>query len=198
VQADVVRAARIIRAGGVVAFPTESFYGLAVDATNESAIHRLFDIKNRAIDQPVLILIPNVDVLDRYAVKITSTARRLMACFWPGGLTLVLEAAASVSPLLTAGTGHIGVRWSSHHLATELTRTVGRPITGTSANLSGQPGCRSAAEVSRVLTSKLDFVLDGGGTKGGPGSTVLDVTIDPPVILREGMISRLELRGFLG
>jgi L-threonylcarbamoyladenylate synthase len=193
-----MRAARIIHAGGVVAFPTESFYGLAVDATNESAIHRLFDIKNRAVDQPVLILIPNVEVLDRYAAAITPTARRLMARFWPGGLTLVLEAAASVSPLLTAGTGHIGVRWSSHHLATELARMVGRPITGTSANLSGQPGCRSATEISPVLAGKLDFILDGGGTKGGPGSTVLDVTIDPPVILREGMISRHELRGFWG
>jgi L-threonylcarbamoyladenylate synthase len=170
---------------------------LAVDATNESAIHRLFEVKSRATDQPILILIPGVDVVDRYAAKISPTARELMVRFWPGGLTLVLDAAASVSPLLTAGTGHVGIRWSPHHLATELTRTVGRPITGTSANLSGQPGCRSAAQVSRVLAGKLDFILDGGGTKGGPGSTVLDVTIDPPVILREGMISRLELEGFL-
>ncbi len=189
-----MRAAEVIRAGGIVAFPTETFYGLGVDATNDSAIQRLFDIKKRSRDQPVLILIPDVDVLDRYVVKIRPTARRLMARFWPGGLTLVFEAAAGVSPLLTAGTGRIGVRLSSHPLATGLTRAVDRPITGTSANLSGRPGCLSAEEVSQALAGRLDFILDGGKTKGGKGSTILDVTIEPPVILREGMISRLELK----
>ena len=197
VHRDVMRAAQIICAGGVVAFPTESFYGLAVDATNNSAIHRLFDIKTRSKDQPVLIVIPGVDDLDRYVGKITPSARKLMARFWPGGLTLVFEAAAGVSPLLTAGTGRIGVRLSSHRLATELSRTVGGPITGTSANLSGQPGCLSAEEVSHVLAGKLDFILDGGKTKGGRGSTILDVTIEPPVVLREGMISSQKLKGCL-
>jgi L-threonylcarbamoyladenylate synthase len=192
-----MRAAQIIRAGGIVAFPTESFYGLAVDATNDSAIHRLFDIKKRSKDQPVLILIPSVDVLDRYVGKITPIARKLMAQFWPGGLTLVFEAATGVSPLLTAGTGRLGVRLSSHHLATELSRTVGGPITGTSANLTGQPGCLRAEEVSRVLAGKLDFILDGGKTKGGKGSTILDVTVVPPVILREGMVGSSELKDCL-
>ncbi len=194
---DVMRAAQVIRAGGIVAFPTESFYGLAVDATNDSAIRRLFDIKKRSKDQPVLVLIPNADVLDRYVGKITPAARKLIARFWPGGLTLVFEAATDVSPLLTARTGRLGVRLSSHHLATKLSYTVGGPITGTSANLSGQPGCLSAGEVSRVLAGKLDFILDGGKTKGGRGSTIVDVTIDPPRILREGMISSKELRACL-
>ena len=196
IQEDVTRAAQIIRAGGIVAFPTESFYGLAVDAADDAAIRRLFDIKKRSRDQPVLILIPNVEVIDRYVVKITSTARKLMTRFWPGGLTLVFRAAASVSPLLTAGTGRIGIRWSSHRLATELAHAVGRPITGTSANLSGQPGCISASAVSGMLPGRLDFILDGGETEGGTGSTILDVTVDPPVILREGLVGTWELKGF--
>ncbi len=179
--------------GGLVAFPTESFYGLAVNAMDEEAIGRLFMVKKRQADQPVLILIHDSGVLGRYVDHVPETATRLIRRFWPGGLTMLFKAAPIISPLLTAGTGKIGVRISSHPLATALARSIGVPITGTSANLSGLPACTSAEEVYKTLGKSVDLILDGGKTEGGKGSTILDVTADPPVILREGMIGGKEI-----
>ena len=187
------RAADVINAGGVVAFPTESFYGLAVRASDEKAIQRLFGIKKRKSGQPILILIPSVEDLDRYAMYIPEIARQLIKRFWPGGLTLVFEAKPNLSHLLTAGTGKIGLRLSSHPVATALARAVGVPITGTSANISGHPACLSAEAVFRSLGKSVDLILDGGETKGGKGSTIVDVTVDPPIVLREGMVNQQAL-----
>jgi L-threonylcarbamoyladenylate synthase len=196
-QIAIKEARDVIFAGGVVAIPTESFYGLAVNATDEKAIHRLIAVKKRPEKNPVLILIPTIDAIDDYVDSVPPVAAKLMKHFWPGGLTLVFEARASVSSLLTAGTGKIGVRLSSHPVSTELARAAGVAITGTSANLSGQPGCRNVQEVMAALGDEIDVVLDGGETQGGKGSTVLDVTTDPPQILREGMVSRHVLKPFL-
>ena len=186
-------AGEVLSSGGLVAYPTESFYGLAADATNETAIHRLFLSKKRGLDRPVLILIPNVEVLDQYAVNIPPVARQLIKEFWPGGLTLVFDAGTKISPLLTAGTGKIGIRLSSHPVATAVTRAIDVPITGTSANISGQPPCRNADEVRSSLGKGVDLILDGGETKGEMGSTVIDITVDPPRILRQGMVSQDEI-----
>jgi L-threonylcarbamoyladenylate synthase len=193
-QSAINRAAKSILSGGLVAYPTESFYGLAVDATNEEAIRRLFRVKKRRTSRPVLILIPSVEILNHYANSIPPIAHRLIETFWPGGLTLVFEAGPRVSPLLTAGTDKIGIRLSSHPVATALTLAMGVPITGTSANISGEPACRDAEAVSACLGQEVDLILDGGKTAGEVGSTVLDVTLDPPQILREGMVhqGRLE------
>jgi L-threonylcarbamoyladenylate synthase len=188
------KAADSILSGGVVAIPTESFYGLAVSATNTKAIQRLFDVKKRSGGQPILILIPSVEQLDQYVIRIPKIARLLMNEFWPGGLTLLFEAKPNLPRELTAGTGRIGVRLSSHPVATALAQAVGTPITATSANISGQPACSSAKEVFQYLGEKVDLILDGGETAGGKGSTVLDVTIDPPVVLREGMVSWEQIR----
>jgi L-threonylcarbamoyladenylate synthase len=184
------RAAESILSGGVVAIPTESFYGLAVNPTDVRAIKRLFDAKKRRGDQPILLLIPSVEHLDQYVIHVPHIAHQLMNEFWPGGLTLIFEAKPSLPRELTAGTGKIGVRLSSHPIPTALAQAVGTPITGTSANISGQPACSSAKEVFRGLGDKVDLILDGGETAGGKGSTVLDVTMDPPVVVREGMVSR--------
>jgi L-threonylcarbamoyladenylate synthase len=191
------RAVRIILDGGVVAFPTESFYGLGADATRKEAVQRLFRIKARDQGQPVLILIPSLETLEQYAAAVPQVARKLMRDFWPGGLTMVFEATEQVLPILTGGTGKIGIRLSSHPVAALLARTLGRPITGTSANLSGNPPARSAGEVARNFGRRVDLILDGGRTQGGKASTVLDVTVDPPVVLREGMISRKDLEDFI-
>ncbi len=189
-QIGLKKAAEVINSGGMVAFPTESFYGLAVSVENEKAIQRLFDVKKRRSDQPILILVPSVERLDQIALHIPKIARLLMSRFWPGALTLIFEAEPNLSQVLTAGTGKIGVRLSSHPIATALAEAVGMPITGTSANISGEPACSSAKEVHHSLGEKIDFILDGGKTAGGKGSTILDVTVDPPQILREGMVSR--------
>lgn len=183
-------AGEILLAGGLVAYPTESFYGLAADATNEAAIKRLFLLKKRSPDSPVLILIPSAQVLDKYVRHIPPIAPKLIKKFWPGGLTLIFESGPDVSPLLTSGTGKIGIRLSSNHVATALTRAIGFPISGTSANISGEPPCRNADEVRRSLGDAVDLILDGGETRGEIGSTVLDVTVDPPRILRHGMVSQ--------
>ena len=187
-------AKKILQSNGIVAFPTESFYGLAVNALNEEAIQRLFLVKKRQSDQPLLILIHDVNVLPKYVEPVPGIARELMDRFWPGGLTLIFQAGPNISLLLTAGTGKIGIRLSSHPIATALARAIDGPITGTSANISHQPACISAEEVDYSLGEEVDLILDGGKTRGGKGSTIVDVTMDPPHILREGMIGRDQIK----
>jgi L-threonylcarbamoyladenylate synthase len=121
----------------------------------------------------------------------------LMDAFWPGGLTLVFKAGSGVSPLLTGGGDKIGIRLSSHPIPTELAHAAGIPITGTSANLSGQTPHTEAKDVLLSLGQEIDLLLDGGKTAGGKGSTVLDVTVDPPRVLREGMVSSQKIRGIV-
>jgi L-threonylcarbamoyladenylate synthase len=188
------RAKKIILRGGLVAFPTESFYGLAVNASDEEAISRLFILKKRRDNLPVLVLIPSLEYLKGYVADVPEIALKLIEKFWPGGLTLLFKAAPDISPLLTAGTGKIGVRISSHPIAAALTLAVGSPITGTSANISGRPGCVTAEEVYTSLGNVVDLILDGGRTAGGKGSTIMDVTVNPPEIIREGMISREQIQ----
>ena len=196
-QRAIQDAARVILSGGVVAVPTESFYGLAVHALNEKAIERLFAVKGRREDNPLLILISSKESLNRYVSEVSEKAQGLVERFWPGGLTMVFFADPILPPSLTAGTGKIGVRLSSHPVPRELARAVGAPITGTSANRSGRPSCSTAEEVVEAVGEDIDLILDRGRTPGGKGSTVLDVTLDPPVVLRDGIVSGDELRPFL-
>jgi len=196
-EAGLEMAGNIISGGGAVAFPTESFYGLGVDATNEKAVERLFAIKKRGSDHPVLILIPTGEMLDQYVARIPDKAHKLIRQFWPGGLTMVFDAGPNTPTSLTAGTGKIGVRLSSHPIATGLAQNAGLPITGTSANVSGEPACIKAEEVYYSLGKTVDLILDGGETEGGKGSTILDITVNPPRILREGMVSREDLKTFI-
>jgi len=192
------QAKSILLAGGLVACPTESFYGLAVDAGNEAAIRRLFSLKKREPGRPVLILIPSTGSLSDYVTRIPAVAVPLMRAFWPGGLTLILEASKKISPLLTGGTKTIGIRLSSHPVPTALARAINGPITGTSANPSGAPPSCHAEEVMAYFGNGIDLILDGGETAGGTGSTVLDVTVDPPEMVRHGMITHEALEGVIG
>ncbi len=194
-ELPVKKAGEILLSGGLVVCPTESVYAIAADATNEAAIQRLFQLKQRAADRPVLILIPSIQALNQYVDSIPSMAERLMKRFWPGGLTLIFKAGPQVSPLLTAGTGKIGVRLSSHPVATALSREIGRPITGTSANISDTPPCRHPEEIADVFEEEIDLLLDGGPSESGLFSTVLDITTDPPHMLREGIIQKHHLNG---
>jgi L-threonylcarbamoyladenylate synthase len=184
------KAAQIVQEGGIIAFPTETFYGLAVDALNETALKKIFQVKKREEANPLLLLIADQSWLKGLVQDISPLAERLMSKFWPGPLTLVFPASPQLSSLLTAGTGKIGIRHSPHAVTQALVQAVGRAITGTSANLSGQPGILTAREVFQSLGESLDAVLDGGKTAGGPGSTVLDVSDPSPRMIREGTISR--------
>ena len=189
-QAAIEKAKGVLLSGGLVAYPTESFYGLGVDAGNEAVIRRLFAAKIRPKTRPILILIPTIESLVDYVSQVSPIALRLAEKFWPGGLTMVFEAGPKISPLLTAGTGKIGIRLSSHPVATSLARAIGAPITGTSANISGEPACRTARQVFDTIGKKVDLILDGGETSGETASTILDMTVEPPQILREGMIPK--------
>jgi L-threonylcarbamoyladenylate synthase len=196
-RSAIQEAAKVILSGGVVAVPTESFYGLAVNALDEQAVERLFAVKGRREDKPVLILIASTQTLDSYVTGLSDKARRIIERFWPGGLTLVFYAKPTLPDLLTAGTRKIGVRLSSHPIPREIARTVGGPITGTSANRSSRPNCSTAEEAMEAVGEDIDLILDGGRTPGGKGSTVLDVTVEPPVVLRDGIVSGDELSPFL-
>jgi len=181
--------AEIIRSGRVIVFPTQCLYGLAADAQNEEAVARIFRIKQRAADKPLLLLIPDRACLeDLINQALPPAAERLMKAFWPGNLTLLLKAGSGVLPALTAGSGKIGVRLPGHPVALQLVRAVGRPITGTSANISGRPGCRDLKEIPQDLLRRTDLVMDAGPLKGGAGSTVVDLTVTPPAILRAGIV----------
>ena len=181
-------AAAVLKEGGTVAFPTESFYGLGAAALRPEAVRRVFRIKGRPESKPLLVLVDSVERALALAVEAGAGARELMARHWPGPLTIVLRAAATVPVEVTAGSGTVGVRVPGHAVALGLVRAAGMPITAPSANLSGAAPPTRAEEVARALGPGLDLLLDGGATAGGLGSTVADCTVWPPRILRQGPI----------
>jgi L-threonylcarbamoyladenylate synthase len=180
----------LILRGGVIIYPTETFYGLGADATNNQAILRIFDIKGRNFGNPISVIIGSKHDLQIIIRESTPVAEKLMNAFWPGPLTIVFKAKESISPLLTAQTGKIGVRLSANEIARQIAQKSGRPLTATSANLSGMPECANAEEAIKQIGNKIDTVIDAGATAGGVASTVIDVTCTPPRILREGTISQ--------
>lgn len=191
------QASQLILQGGVVAFPTETFYGLGADAGDVEALQKIFQIKEREENKPLLLLVADRAWVQDLVKKISPAAEALIERFWPGPLTLVFEASAHLPPILTANTGKVGLRVSSHPVTQALVQAVGRAITGTSANLSGQASPSLAAQVSQALGRKVDAILDGGKTAGGLGSTMLDVSAVLPKIIRQGAISQEELAPFL-
>jgi L-threonylcarbamoyladenylate synthase len=189
-EEKLAEAVRVLRGGGVVAFPTETFYGLGADARNETAVEKIFRIKGRNFRNPLPVIIADDGEIVPLVEEIPAAATLLMKIFWPGPLTLIFRAAPPVSSRLTGGTGKIGIRVSSHPVARFLAAGLAGPLTATSANPSGGPECSSADAVIRALGDLPDAVIDGGTTPGGAGSTILDVTFFPPRILREGAIPR--------
>ncbi len=184
----IIKAALVIQKGGVVAFPTRYLYGLGADAFNNEAVDRVFEIKQRPYNKPLLVLLDKQENLARLVRSVPSVAKRIMECFWPGEVTIVFEARGNLPANLTAGTGRIGVRMPQHPVASGLTSAVGSPITATSANLTGHVGCSQIQNLEPLIAEKLDLILDAGPLKGGTGSTVVDVTADFLKILREGAI----------
>ena len=190
-------AAAIIRQGGVVVFPTRCLYGLGADAFDSAAIDRVVRIKQRPADNPILVLIDSQRRLKDLVAHIPPASEVLMRAFWPGRLTLVFEAQKTLPQQLTAGSQKIGVRVPGHTVAVSLVKKVGSPITGTSANVSGHPGCNRVADLNPQISTQVDMTLDGGTLKSGVGSTVIDVTVNPPRILREGQVSADQIQSTL-
>ena len=193
----IARAGKILQKNGVVIFPAKCLYGIAANALDETAIEKVFQLKQRPLNNPVLVLIPNKTMLADLVTSISKQAYKLMDAFWPGNITLVFEAKKHISRRLTANTGKIGIRFPFHPVAKALVEYVNFPITGTSANLSGQEGCSHINQLSSSMIDQADLVLDAGRLKGGSGSTIVDVTTSPVAILREGEVSISQINKIL-
>jgi len=182
------QAAQVLRNGGLLAFPTETFYGLGAAGLDAVAVRRVFAVKGRPASMPLLLLVDSRAMAASVATEIPPRASELMARHWPGALTLVLAAAPGVPAEVTAGTGTVGVRVPAHAVARALVRALGEPVTAPSANPTGAPPPVTAGEVLAQLGGAIDLILDAGATPGGTPSTVLDVTVDPPRVIRQGAV----------
>jgi L-threonylcarbamoyladenylate synthase len=178
-----------LKKDGVIVFPTRGLYGIGADATSPAAAARVFAVKHREPHKPLLVLVKDRQSVLPLVKRIPEAALKLMDHFWPGQVTIVFDAHPSLPGVLTGGSGRIGIRLPQHPVAMALTVAFGRPITGTSANLSGQPGCANVAALAPEVAAAVDLILDAGPLQGGPGSTVVDVSGAEPVILREGVVS---------
>ena len=192
------RAIEALKRGEVIAFPTETFYGLGVDALDEPAVERLVSVKGRNPDNPIPVIVADREMLKRVVIEVPPVAETLMDRFWPGPLTLVLPAVQGLPAPLLNKTGGVGVRISSHPLATQLTRELGHPLTATSANPSGKEPARTVEEAMNYFSDKIEIFLDGGRLGGRKGSTVVEVAQDRWRVIREGEFSLLELKRALG
>ncbi len=185
------RCRRIIQSGGVLVYPTDTFYGLGADPRNRAAVQRLFSLKGRQGDRPILLLIADASDVGQWAAEIPVLAESLMNRFWPGPLTLVFRAREDVLPELTAGTGTIGLRVPGNPLTRDLLRYLGCALTGTSANLTGRPEPRSA-DGAAAIGGFVDAILDGGPSGSDKPSTVIDVSTGSLRVIREGAIPARE------
>ena len=197
----IASAVNVIKTGGIVAFPTSGLYGLGADALNRLAVERVYRVKQRDFGKPILVLIKDALDLKKVCTQVPELAIRMMAAFWPGRLTIIVEARPELRqvdlPRINAGTGKIGIRVPLHPVARALVTALDSPITGTSANLSGKKGCSSVSDLDPGLAEGLNLVLDAGQLEGGIGSTVVDATFDPPLVVREGAISKKRLSSVL-
>lgn len=191
------QAVACIRHGGLIAYPTETVYGLGVDPFNATALTRLFESKGRSADKAIIVIIRNTEDLSLLTPEIPPIASPLMQAFWPGPLTLIFKAHPHLPAELLGGRNTIAVRHSSAPIAQALAGALGGPITSTSANVSGQPPAQTAQEVKAQLGDCLDIILDGGPSPQTQPSTVLNLTTEKPTILREGVITRAELQSYL-
>jgi L-threonylcarbamoyladenylate synthase len=191
------RAAEIVRAGGVVAVPTDTFYGLAADPFRREAVDRIFRVKERSAERAIPLIGSGRDQIAEWLGRLPPLGARLADRFWPGPLTLLLSAPPSLAGEVTGGTGKVGVRVPAHPIARALCQVCGHPLTATSANLSGQPPCEQPQDVERLLESRIDALVDAGPTAGGAASTIVDVTGNDAILVRSGAIPWEDVRQWL-
>jgi L-threonylcarbamoyladenylate synthase len=190
-------ALELLRSGNVVALPTDTVYGVAVDGLNPEAIEKLFAVKDRPGDKAIPLLLADLADLDRVAASLPVASRILAARFWPGGLTLVVPARKVVPEVLRAGGETVAVRVPDHSVPRHLARMLGRPLAATSANISGGTNPMSAEQVLEQLAGRILLILDGGTVGKGVPSTVVDVSVSPRRIVRAGAISSEEIEAVL-
>lgn len=190
-------AVNAFKSGGVIAFPTETFYGLGVDPFNVKAVERLFMLKGRSFNDPIPIIAGDIEMLERLVETVPPVAGALIQRYWPGPLTLVFKARADVPELLTAHTGKIGIRVSSGPHAKRLIAELGSPLTSTSANPTGRPPAVEPYEVLAYFEDSIDVLIDGGRLAAERPSTVVDVTGERPALIREGAIEAKDFSDLL-
>lgn len=195
---SIAEAARVIREGGVVVMPTETVYGLACDALNERAVARVFELKGRPNENPLIVHIAGLDDLPKVAESWPPIVERLAERFWPGPLTMVLPKLPSVPLRTTGGLDTVAVRVPDHDVALVLIEESERPLAAPSANLFGRLSPTRAEDVDQELAARVPMVLDGGPCRIGLESTVLDLTSDEPRVLRPGSVSRADIQAVLG
>jgi len=194
VKHQVAKAIEILKRGGVVAFPTDTVYGLGCASRYQEAVVKIYRIKDRPQGMALPLLLADIRQIDEFAASVPAAARLLAAEFLPGALTLVLKKKETVPDYFTAGGDTIALRVPAHPVPRALVSGMGMPLVGTSANLSGSPSALTAAEVRAQLGDRLDLVIGGGRVPGGRESTIVDVTGEIPVVVRDGAISRAELK----
>lgn len=187
-------AASLVKAGHLIAFRTDTFYGLGADPFNRGALHRLRTLKIRDDGKPILLVVGDASEVARFSSHLEKLFDALSARHWPGALTLVVSASADLPEELTAGTGTIGLRLPADEAVRALVRTCGGALTATSANLAGEPPARTAEQVQRAFPTGLALIVDGGATHTEEPSTVLDVSQDEPRLIREGAVSWQDLQ----
>jgi L-threonylcarbamoyladenylate synthase len=190
--------ANAIRAGGIVAIPTDTLYGLAVDPFNAAAIARLYRLKGREAERALPLIAADLDQIAATLGMLPMLARLLAIHFWPGPLTLLMPAPGRLPPQVTGGTGRVGVRVPGHAVARALCAACGTPLTATSANRTGEPPTNHPDEVARLLGHGIDVLLDAGVTSGGPPSTIVDATDEVPRVIRQGAIPWEQIQACLG
>ena len=191
-------AIHILTNGGVVALPTDTLYCLAAHAFDEAAAARIFRLKGRPTDTALPLLLADPDEISRWARDIPDMAWDLARRFWPGPLTMVLRRSPDIPRNLCGGTDTVGLRVPDHRIPRNVARTLGAPITGTSANRTGEESLTTAEAVRAVFGEEIDMIVDGGKAPGGPGSTVLDLSEERPRILRRGPISARQIEDACG
>lgn len=191
-------ASRVLHRGGMVAFPTETVYGLGADALDEKASARIYAAKGRPSDNPLIVHISDIEQLDKLVCEIPDNAKKLMDAFWPGPMTLIFKKSGLVPDGTTGGLDTVAVRMPDHKAALELIRTSGVAIAAPSANTSGRPSPTTAAHVADDLSGKIDMIIDGGTVGIGIESTIVDVTSEIPMVLRPGYITMEMLENVVG
>jgi len=194
---NINKAAEIIRNGDLIAYPTETVYGLGGAPFNSEAIAKIFTAKGRGENKGIILLIRHTDDLPRLILSVSPAAQTLMDAFWPGPLTLIFKAHPDLPTSLLGGLDTVALRHSSSPTAGQLLTALGGPLTSTSANRSGEPPCRSAQSVQTALGDHLNLILDGGESFEIQPSTLVDVSTDQVVLLREGTISAQKLRAHI-
>ncbi len=192
-RAALVDASKEIEAGGLVAFPTETFYGLGVIYSDTKALIRLFELKRRPKDKPMPLIIGDISALSVIAYPPEKIALSIIEKFWPGPLTVLLAAKPGLPELVTGGSGKVAVRVPGKSFALDLARSVGRPLTATSANISGMPPAESPGDVTGYFGDAVDLLIDGGRAQGGRPSTIIDMSQDGISLVRPGVVPYEEI-----